>query len=149
MGHNTRDRLTAKLILAGIIILAAAACSTPQPSPVVIPTLNPTALTPAPSTVPAYGAASLLADLKADGRGVTIAPDQIDLGFAIQGQRWVINQASFFVYEFEDSSAATVATVEVSPDGYNITRSTGSQTVQRHHDWIATPHFFRRGRLIV
>src|SRR5258708_31330424 len=99
MVHNSRIGLTAILILAGIIALAVAACSTPQPSPVPTPTLNPTALAPTPSTVPVYGASGLLADLKADGRVVTIARDQIDLGFSIQGQRWVVNQASFLVYE--------------------------------------------------
>ncbi len=103
----------------------------------------------ASATPAAYTAASLRADLQAAGLRVTQTNDAIKHGFSIPSQRWEVNGENLYVYDYADPALAATEAAGVSPDGYSITRADHGQTVTRGGDWIATPHFYRRGRLIV
>ena len=54
------------------------------------------------------------------------------------------------VYEFPDEGAANSEARYVSPDGYNITvPSDGGRSKTVHSDWLAPPHYYKKGRVIV
>lgn len=89
-------------------------------------------------------------DLHAAGARVELPADQnIDHGFSIPGRRIMVNGANVYIYEFADNQAAFIASSQVSPDGYNITRTDGTNSTMRHSDWIEPPHLYRKGQLIV
>jgi hypothetical protein len=125
-----------------LAVLLLAGCSSPA---LGLPrgTASPVAYTVA------YAAASLRADLQAAGLTVTQTKDAINQGFSIPGQRWQANGENVYVYEYADPAGAATDAAGVSPDGTTITRADHGQSVMRSVDWIATPHFYRRGRLIV
>jgi heat shock protein HslJ len=98
-----------------------------------------------------YGLTDLVADLRGAGLAVQVTPEMVDHGFAIQGQRVLVDGIPVFVYEFADATAADIAFAGVSADEYSltVTRSEGEVTVETHGDWIETPHLYKGGRLIV
>ncbi len=51
------------------------------------------------------------------------------------------------VFRFVTSSAAGTAAAAVAPDGYSIGAAEGARVTVV--EWMAAPHFFRRGSLIV
>ncbi len=61
--------------------------------------------------------------------------------FSIPGRIVSINDESVQVFKFTSASAAEGAAKRVAPDGMTIGTSKPS--------WMATPHFFKRGKLIV
>jgi hypothetical protein len=99
----------------------------------------------------AYAVADLVADLRATGLPLELTHEIVDHGFAIQGQRVLVDDIPVFVYEFADATAADIAFAGVSVDEYSITvtRPEGEGTVETHGDWMETPHLYKRGRLIV
>jgi hypothetical protein len=103
------------------------------------------------SEITDYGLTDLIADLRATGSTPDVTQEMVDHGFAIQGQRILVDGIPIFVYEFADSNTADLAFAGVSADEYSITvtRSEAEVTVETHGDWIETPHLYKRGRLIV
>lgn len=73
----------------------------------------------------------------------------MDHGFLTKGEIVAINGDSIFVYEFADEATAKAEAAAVSPSGYTLTRSEGASTLLTHWEWIGTPHFYRKGRVIV
>lgn len=61
--------------------------------------------------------------------------------FTITGQVITINNEQVQVFEYETRAAARDAVAEVSPDGSSV----GTSIVS----WVATPHFYRKRKLIV
>jgi hypothetical protein len=89
-----------------------------------------------------YGLTGLVADLCAAGLSVESTQEMVDHGFAIQGQRILVDGGPVFVYEFADAIGADMAFAGVSVDKYSITitRLDGAKTVEMHGDWVETPH---------
>jgi hypothetical protein len=142
------------MLLALIVVLAACGRSNEGTSS---PHLTAEPLAASQSTevdtpeVAEYGLTDLIADLRAAGSTPDVTHEMVDHGFAIQGQRILVDGIPIFVYEFADSNAADIAFAGVSVDDYSVTvtRTEGEVTVETHGDWMETPHLYRRGRLIV
>lgn len=79
--------------------------------------------------------------LRGDGAEVEVA-EQIDQDFfSVPAQRLVVNGEDVQVLAYVSEEAAGQDASQVSADGYEI----GTAMVT----WIATPHFFQCGKLIV
>ena len=106
----------------------------------------------------AYDSDSLIKDIDQSGNSVVRTGEAIDQGFSIKGARIQVNRENIYIYEFVNAAATDSNAEAVSPDGYNITLTYGEQrqpgpggvvAIHRHNDWIYTPHFYKRGKLIV
>ncbi len=131
------------------ILLASAGCSgVSQNVSAALP--NPTAV-PAPTAtpVPAFGLDDLIKLVHAVSGTLVMTEEKVDHGFAIQGTRAELNGRNVWIYQFSSEGEVIAAAKQVSPDGINVTRRDGNLVVQRHGDWIDTPHFYQKGRLIV
>ena len=142
-----------------VVVMLAAACSTPAGNTVAIgvtgasPTASPPASLPTedssgattPVAVshggPVVDYVSLVDQLR--GTGATVAPaGEIEQPF-FSGKGLVIkvNGDDVQVFEFAAASAADAEASRVAPDGGSI----GTNMVS----WIAQPHFYKAGKIIV
>jgi heat shock protein HslJ len=98
-----------------------------------------------------YNSIDLIDDLRAAGVKVERTGQRVDHGFAVEGQRVLVDDAPLYVYEFPDTSATVRAAEDVSADEYSltITRVDGEKTIEVHSDWLETPHLYSKGRLIL
>lgn len=85
--------------------------------------------------------ASLIDSLR--GAGATVEPgDQIEQPFlTVTGQIIQVNGADVQVFEYETAEQLEAEASQVAPDG----GSTGTTMIT----WMATPHFFKAGRVLV
>lgn len=79
--------------------------------------------------------------LRADGAQVEVAEQITQEFFSVPSQRLVVNGEDVQVLTYASQDAATQDAAQVSPDGFSV----GTSMVT----WIATPHFFQCGNLIV
>lgn len=84
---------------------------------------------------------SLVDTLRAQGWTVEPTGPISQPFFPIPGQALRVNEHDIQVFEFEDPSAAKSQAEEISPDGMTI----GNTVIQ----WIAPPHFFLSGKILV
>ena len=56
-----------------------------------------------------------------------------------------VNGYEVCVWEYHDAASASAEAALISPDGFSLNTATKSKLV----DWIAPPHFYKAGRLIV
>ena len=99
-----------------------------------------------------YDYRSLIADLASAGATVEeLDPSVSPVGFSVgKGPRVAVNGETIQVYEFPDEHAADTEAGYVSPDGYNVTVPLGGdRNVSTHSDWLAPPHYYKKGRVIV
>jgi hypothetical protein len=79
------------------------------------------------------------------GGGATVAPDgeivPEDSVFPVRTRIITVNEESLQVFEFDDPAAAEAAAATVAASGVIVGTAT--------YDWLATPHFYRSGNLIV
>ena len=85
--------------------------------------------------------ASLTDDLRAAGATVEPAGEVSQPFFSVEGQVITVNGEDVQVFEYADAASADAEAALVSPDGSSV----GTTMVL----WIATPHFYRAGQLIV
>lgn len=90
---------------------------------------------------PCQDAESLAAVLEGQGAGVEVAEEIEQPFFTVPGQRLVVDGEDVQVFAYGRVEAAREEAGLVSPDGYSI----GTSMVS----WVATPHFFQCGQLIV
>jgi len=89
--------------------------------------------------------ASLIDNLRKAGAvvepGGEVAPD------FLSAKRMVVsvNGGNVQVWEYDDAAAAYAEAALISPDGYSVRTATKVKSV----DWIAPPHFYKAGKLIV
>ena len=89
--------------------------------------------------------ASLIDNLRKAGAvvepGGEVAPD------FLSAKRMLIsvNDSNVQVWEYDDAAAADAEAVLISPDGSSVHTATKITLVE----WIAPPHFYRAGKLIV
>jgi hypothetical protein len=84
---------------------------------------------------------SLVDALQAEGATVEPGGAVAQPFFAVEPQVITVNGAQVQVYEFTDTASAEAAAARVSADGSTV----GSTMIT----WIAPPHFYRSGRLVV
>lgn len=84
---------------------------------------------------------SLVDNLRATGAEVEPAGEIEQPFFPVQGQVINVNGEDVQVFEFPDADSAEEVASSVSPDGSAI----GTTMVS----WVAPPHFYRAGRVIV
>ncbi len=84
---------------------------------------------------------SLIDNLRAAGASVEPAGEVMQPFFSVKGQSITVNGGNVQVFEYADVAAADTEAALVSPDGSSIGTSMPA--------WVATPHFYKTGRLIV
>ena len=77
------------------------------------------------------------------GAGATVEPgDPIEqVFFTVEGQIIKVNGADVQVFEYETAEVMEADAAQVEPDGGSI----GTSMVA----WVATPHFYKAGRILV
>lgn len=97
-----------------------------------------------------YTTADLVFALEEEGATVTLStePEPAPDILAVSGQAVNVGADQIYVYEYENTAAAAADAVRISPTGYEI-----GPTVEDPEaiivDWIAQPHFYQYGNLIV
>jgi hypothetical protein len=153
-------RSRALLLLITISALAACTASIETQAPTVVPTFTlmepqpPTVVpTSTPSSVePVMDYASLVDRLRAAGLLVEPFGTSPPEFFSMPRQVITVNDAEVVVMEYADMATAEAEAAFVSPDGGKFSipdRSKPWVVMTRLIDWSATPHFYKRGRLIV
>ena len=84
---------------------------------------------------------SLFDTLRAAGATVEPAGDISQPFFSVKGLVITVNNSDVQVFEYADAATADTEAALVSPDGSSI----GTTMVS----WVATPHFYKTGKLIV
>lgn len=84
---------------------------------------------------------SLIDHLRAQGATVTPTGDISQPFFSVSGHAISVNGEQVQVYEYADVNTADAAAAQISSDGGAI----GTTQV----DWIAPPHFYEAGKIIV
>lgn len=84
---------------------------------------------------------SLVDNLRGSGATVESAGEITQPFFSVSGKIIAVNGGDVQVFEYEDAAAAEAEAALVSPDGFSV----GTSMV----GWIAPPHFYRAGKLIV
>lgn len=92
-------------------------------------------------TGPVQDLAGLVARLQAQGAMVETGGDLTQPFFSVDGQLLRVNGQDVQVFEYPDVAAARSEAAQVLSDGSVI----GTTMV----DWVAPPHFYRSGRLIL
>ena len=103
--------------------------------------------TSAPTATPTsvYDYKSLINDLGSAGADL----DELT-SFSVGARGVAFDGGTVQVYEFPDERAADSEARYVSPDGYNITVPLdGDRSKTVHSDWLALPHYYKKGRVIV
>jgi len=95
----------------------------------------------APDTGDQDGLAKFIDDLRLAAESVAITGKVDQPFFSVPAQNIVVNGEDVQVFEYLDSTAAKSEAAQISADGSSV----GTTMVS----WVAPPHFFTRGRLIV
>ena len=85
--------------------------------------------------------AGVVDGIRAEGADVTPAGGVTQEFLSAKGQAVTVNGEQVQVFEYADESAAEADASRVSPDGGTV----GTTMIS----WVATPHFFRSGRVMV
>ena len=133
MTLKEETKMRSKLILTGVIvaILVLAAygvgCTSQKP--------------PVSHGGPVTDHVSLVDNLRQAGATVEPAGEVSQPFFAVAGNIIVVNGGDVQVFEYADAAAAEAEAALVSPDGSSV----GTSMI----GWVASPHFYKAGRLIV
>ena len=99
--------------------------------------------TPSPSVQgdPTEGQASLMNDLRSESADVEFGDIVEQSFFAVNGRIIKVNDADVQVFEYQSAEALEADAAQVSADGGSV----GTSMIS----WIATPHFFKSGHILV
>lgn len=130
---NNKISSTISLLIIAISLMACA----PQPQAIEIPA------TPSPVVQgdPTEGQASLMNDLQNAGVDMELGDSVEQVFFSVKGRILKVNGMDVQVFEYESAEAMEADAVQVSADGGSV----GTSMVS----WMATPHFFKSGRVLV
>ena len=137
-----RRMMVAVVVAAGVATAAVGAGvalraqTPPEPEPPL-----PAAGVPASHGGPVRDYISLVDGLRAAGALVVPEGEVSQPFFAVVGYALRVTDATVQVFEYEDEAAAQAEAGRVSPDGSSI----GTTAVL----WVAPPHFFASGRVLV
>ena len=107
----------------------------------LIATLSACAPNTPAATLPPGGIDQLVEDLKGAGAQVTLGDTVEQPFFSTPGRIIQVNGMDIMIFEFADEAAQQAATATISAGGFII----GTSSV----DWIDTPHFWAKDRMIV
>jgi len=91
---------------------------------------------------------SLISTLGSHGATVQNKEAASEPFFAAPGRLLLVNGQEVRVFRFASESEATAVVGAISPDGYSVVASGGLTTISQV-DWVAKPHFYRSGTLII
>lgn len=133
-----KDKVFTIMILL-VLAVSSVACAPEQAS-------GPADETPGEPTVVSHGGpvedqVSLIDALRAGGAEVELGEPVEQTFFSVAGQILKINGEDVQVFEYESAEAMEADAAQVAPDGSSI----GTSMVT----WVATPHFFKSGRMLV
>jgi hypothetical protein len=148
-----------------VLLTIALACSeqptpaaeVPQATPTinVIPTPTVVKIDPTTPPPPAYGYESLLKDLRSQGvEAEEVTGPQTQYSFSVGGDRVTARtknaEGTIHVFEFPDTDITDTEASHVSSDGWMISVPLEGEVVKETiHEWMQTPHFYKKGALIV
>ena len=92
-------------------------------------------------SVPVTDYVSLVDNLRTAGATVEFVEEILQPFFSVKGNLIIVNGGHVQVFEYADSGSADTEAALVSPDGSSV----GTTMM----GWIAAPHFYKTGRLIV
>lgn len=135
--------ITITLVTAGISCASPQAPATEPAAPAPPP---PAAEPAAPPPVVSHGGpvtdyVSLFDNLRAAGASVAPAGDISQPFFSVTGNAITVDGENVQVFEYADTEQAEAQAALVSPDGSSIGTTMAS--------WIAPPHFYQAGKIIV
>jgi hypothetical protein len=107
----------------------------------------PTPLTPVASPPP-QDYKSFAEYLRRSGFTVKQEEDVEVLFFSVKGRTLLVNNDTVQVFEFKKAAVADAEAARISPDGRNVEMPEDGVKSVSDLFWIATPHFYKRGRLI-
>lgn len=90
---------------------------------------------------PVVGTAGLVEALRTEGADVATGDAVSQVFFSVEGQTLTVDEDQIQVFEYDDVAAAAAEAELVSEDGTSV----GTNMIT----WVAPPHFYRSGRLIV
>lgn len=112
---------------------------------VVIATLGPK-----PVTDYTTDYTTLLRYLRDSGASIAEEGEIQEPFFAIEGRRVTVNESTIEVYEYTSAEAMESEANWVSSDGFSIRKEKeGDIWEVCYVNWIASPHFYKAGRIIV
>jgi hypothetical protein len=85
--------------------------------------------------------ASLVKSLRAVGVGATAAGEVDQPFFSITGRMIKVHGEDVQVFQYAHADGANAEAAQISPDG----RAIGTRKIH----WIGSPHFFKKGKLLV
>ncbi len=137
-----KGKLYSGIALLGVVVLLAG-CSAikPQepPTPAPLPPVEQPPITSHSGPVKDY--VSLFDNLRAAGATVEPAGDISQPFFSVTGNAITVNGENVQVFEYTDAAVADAEALLVSADGSSV----GTTMV----NWVAAPHFYKAGKLIV
>jgi len=122
--------------LAGIL----GGCIVPIIAVAAIATLNPK---------PATDYTALVTYLRDSGASVAEEGAIQEPFFDTEGRRVTVNESTIEVYEYANVEAMETEASCVSPEGGSFRKGKGNMAEVCFVDWMATPHFYKAGRIIV
>ena len=128
--------ILALMAVAAVVLAGCTGQQPPSPQPPVVSHGGP---------VTDY--VSLIDNLRAAGATVEPAGEIIQDFFSVRGQAIKVNGEDVQVFEYTDTAAAEAEAALVSADGYSVGPT--SEGVVYMASWVATPHFYKTGKLIV
>lgn len=120
-------RSASMMLLFGVLALILSACGQQTPT--------------TSHGGPVQDYVSLIDHLRAQGATVDPVGNVSQPFFSVKGQTITVNGEQVQVYEYANADTANAEAARISPDGGTI----GNSSV----DWIAPPHFFKAGKIIV
>ena len=90
---------------------------------------------------PAKDYDTLVASLRAAGLTVRPAQEISQPFLSVKGRVIGVNGGEVQVFEYQDADAAAAEAARVSPDGRSV--------AETWINWVATPHFYGSGKLVV
>lgn len=131
-----------KIIGFVIIFGLAAACSSTEPPQQEELTLEPVETEDSVVGVsPVVDLETLLAALESEGLELSIGENISQPFFSVDAQLFVPGDGSIQVFEYPDEAAMHAEADQVAEDGSSIGTSMPF--------WVATPHFYKAGRVLV
>ena len=102
------------------------------------------------SSLTAPDTASVVNSLRAAGATVTEQPaDTGDFVFHGSKHHLLVNGQNVWVYEYATPALAELDASHISPDGSTVHTGIGPFGAALNVDWVAAPHFYKVGRVIV
>ncbi len=128
------------LLFIGLLALAACGPALSGPTGTGPPSASPSPSVASRGAGQVTDLVSLVDTLRAKGLTVEPAGSVSQPFFDVEGSLLQVQGADVQVFEFADADAARAAMATIGPDGNPATMMI---------DWVAAPHFYQAGRLIV